>query len=75
MSQLLTFKQASKASATLRAALFGPSGSGKTMTALRIATGLGGPITVFDAERGSASKYIDRFSFDVLELPSVTIPD
>ena len=51
-----------------KAALFGPSGSGKTYTALRIASGLGGRIAVIDTERGSASKYSDRFSFDVLDL-------
>ena len=75
MSQTPTFRPATKSTAKLRAALFGPSGAGKTMTALRIATGLGGPIAVIDTERGSASKYADRFAFDVLELPRATIPD
>jgi len=64
----LQFTQATKEKAKLRLALFGPSGSGKTYTALRLATGLGGKIAVIDTERGSASKYADRFSFDVLEL-------
>ena len=62
------FKKATKDSARLRLALFGPSGSGKTYTALRIATGLGGPIAVIDTERGSAAKYADKFTFDVAEL-------
>lgn len=60
--------KATKKRAKLRAALFGPAGSGKTMSALRIATGLGGRIGVIDTERGSASLYADRFHFDVLEL-------
>jgi hypothetical protein len=69
------FKKATKAAAKLRAAVFGPSGAGKTFTSLRIATGLaaGGPIAVIDTERGSASKYADRFSFDVLDLADQSI--
>lgn len=70
------FKKATKAQAKLRAAVFGPSGAGKTFTSLRVATGLagdGGRIAVIDTERGSASKYADRFSFDVLELEDQSI--
>jgi hypothetical protein len=69
------FKKATKAAANLHAAIFGPSGAGKTFTSLRVATGLSGgsPIAVIDTERGSASKYADRFSFDVLELQDQTI--
>jgi hypothetical protein len=67
------FRKATKAAAKLRAAVFGPSGSGKTYTSLRIATGLGGRIAVIDTERGSASKYSDRFGFDVLELEDQSI--
>jgi len=67
------FKKATKAAAKLRAAVFGPSGAGKTFSSLRMATGLGGPIAVIDTERGSASKYSDRFSFDVLELEDQTV--
>lgn len=63
-----TFARATKEQAKLRLAIFGPSGSGKTFTALRLATGLGGNIAFIDTERGSASMYADRFSFDVLEL-------
>lgn len=69
----LTFKKATKAQAKLRCAMFGPSGAGKTYTALRVATGIGGKIAVIDTERGSASKYADRFSFDALDLPDHTI--
>jgi hypothetical protein len=69
------FKKATKAAAKLRAAIFGPSGAGKTFTSLRVATGLaaGGQIAVIDTERGSASKYADRFAFDVLELEDQSI--
>lgn len=67
------FKKATKAAAKLRAAFFGPSGAGKTFSALRVATGLGGPIAVIDTERGSASKYSDRFEFDVMELDDQSI--
>jgi len=68
-----TFQKASKARSKLRCALFGPAGSGKTMSALRIATGMGGRIAVIDTERGSASLYADRFEFDVLDLDNRTI--
>lgn len=65
---VFTFTKATKEQAKLRLALFGPSGAGKTYSALRIATGMGGKIAVVDTERGSASKYADRFEFDVLTL-------
>jgi hypothetical protein len=40
-----------------------------------VGTGLAGgrPIAVIDTERGSASKYADRFTFDVLELEDQSI--
>jgi len=66
----MTFVKATKHEAKLRLALAGPSGSGKTYTALQLATHLGGPIAVVDTERGSARKYADLFTFDVLELDS-----
>lgn len=69
----LTFAKATKAKAKLRAAIFGPSGAGKTYTALRIAKGMGGPVALIDTERGSASKYADRFEFDVLDLDEKSI--
>jgi len=64
----LTFVKAEKTQAKLRLALFGPSGSGKTFTALRLAKGMGGRVALIDTERGSASKYADRFEFDTLIL-------
>lgn len=69
----MAFTKATKAKAKARIALYGPSGSGKTFSALRIATGLGGKIGFIDTERGSASKYADRFGFDVDELQDRTI--
>lgn len=71
------FKKAVKHEAKLRLAIAGPSGSGKTYTALRLATTLsnGKPIAVLDTEHGSASKYADLFSFDVLELEPPFHPD
>jgi hypothetical protein len=68
MSSNFAFSKATKKQSKLRLALFGPSGAGKTYTALRLATGIGGNIAVIDTERGSASKYADRFGFDVLDL-------
>jgi hypothetical protein len=66
------FKKAEKSKSLLRAAIFGPSGSGKTFTALSIATGMAeilkSRIAFVDTERGSASKYADRFDFDVVDL-------
>lgn len=69
----MKFQKATKEKAKLRAALFGPSGAGKTFSALRIATGIGGTIGVIDTERGSASKYADRFDFLALDLPQKDI--
>ena len=62
------FIKATKEAAKLRAAIFGPSGAGKTFTSLRLATGIGGSIALIDSERRTASKYADRFDFDVCNL-------
>lgn len=69
----MAFIKATKKQCKLRAGLMGVSGSGKTFSALRLATGLGGKIALIDTERKSASKYADRFDFDVCELdfPSI----
>lgn len=66
----MIFKKATKAAAKLRLAIIGPAGGGKTYTALALAQGLGHRIAVIDTEHGSASKYADKFEFDVLELES-----
>lgn len=65
------FKKATKEQAKLRMAIHGPSGAGKTFSALSIATALvdnGSRVALLDTERGSASKYADRFDFDVVEV-------
>ena len=62
------FEKATRKKSRLRLALCGAAGSGKTYTALTIAKELGERVAVLDTERGSASKYADRFSFDVVEL-------
>jgi hypothetical protein len=71
----MAFKVATKAAAKLRLGLIGPAGSGKTMTALRIASGLGGRIAVIDTERGSASLYAGErgLAFDVEELDTYEV--
>jgi hypothetical protein len=66
----MMFQKATKEAAKLRAAIFGPSGAGKTFTSLRLATGIGGRIAVIDSERRTASKYADRFDFEVCHLGS-----
>ena len=70
---MFQFVKATKEQSKLRLAIFGPSGAGKTYTALRLASGIEGKIAVIDTERGSASKYADKFNFDVLELPQKSI--
>lgn len=66
----MAFQKAVKRDAKLRMSISGPSGSGKTWTALTLATRFAGneSFAVLDTERGSASKYADDFSFDVMEL-------
>jgi hypothetical protein len=75
LGAVIGFQRATKEAAKLRAAFFGPSGSGKTFTGLRAATGLagGGRFAFIDTERGTARKYSDRFSFDVLELKDKSV--
>ena len=64
------FQKATKKAAKLRMSIAGPSGSGKTFTALLFAGAMSpnAKIAVVDTEHGSASKYADLFSFDVMEL-------
>lgn len=62
------FTRASKKQAKLRMSLNGVSGTGKTFTSLSIGTNLGTRVAVIDTEKGSSSKYADKFTFDVLEL-------
>jgi len=73
----MAFAKAERTQLYLRCALFGPSGSGKTMTALRMAKGIAGkmgvPVAVIDTEARSASKYADRFTFEVDNLKEKTV--
>jgi nucleoside-triphosphatase THEP1 len=71
----MEFKRAEKSQSKLRAAIFGPPGSGKTMTALRMATGMGGKIALIDSEHKTASKYSDRYVFDVINLENKSIEE
>ena len=75
----MAFKKAERSQLFLRAALFGPSGSGKTMTALRMAKGIaekmGVRYGVIDTESRSASKYADRYTFDVDNMEKKTVDD
>ncbi|MEE4209422.1 MAG: ATP-binding protein [Parvularcula sp.] len=64
----ITFQKARKSQAKARVANIGPSGSGKTLLGLFTGQKLGSRIAVIDTENGSASKYADRFDFDVLNL-------
>lgn len=69
----MAFKKAERKNARLRLALAGPSGSGKTLTALLIAQKMGKKIACLDSERGSASLYANRVTFDVDELEEHSI--
>ncbi len=71
------FVKAQKYGSKLRLGIAGPSGSGKTYTALALATGLvkDARIAVVDTEHGSAKKYADLFTFDVMEMEPPYHPD
>jgi hypothetical protein len=73
----MAFSKAERSQLYLRCALFGPSGSGKFFTALRMAQGIADkmrvPFAVIDTESRSASKYADRFQFDVDNLDKKTV--
>lgn len=69
----MMFKKASKKQCKLRLAMFGVSGGGKTYSSLVLAQGLGGKIALIDTEHRSASKYADRFDFDVCDLDKPTV--
>ena len=68
----MQFVKATKKQSRLRMAILAPPGCGKTYTALLVGTNLvaGGKVALIDTERGSASKYADKFEFDVLEMES-----
>ncbi|MEA1875863.1 MAG: ATP-binding protein, partial [Bacteroidota bacterium] len=63
------FQKAEKKGLYARIAVIGPSGSGKTMWSLKIAAALSNKrVGVIDTEHRSASKYADKFDFDVAEF-------
>lgn len=62
------FKKATKSQIKIRLALSGAAGAGKTFSALAIASHLGNSVALVDTEHGSASRYADKFQFDVCEL-------
>ncbi|MEA2037944.1 MAG: ATP-binding protein, partial [Nanoarchaeota archaeon] len=64
----MKFKKADKKGSFLRMALAGPAGSGKSYTSLEVGRFLGKKVAAIDTERGSLSKYADKFDFDVMEL-------
>ncbi len=68
-------QKATKEQSRLRMAIHGPSGAGKTYSALSIATHLGSKVVLADTETGSASKYGDKFDFDVCEFSGNYHPD
>ncbi|MCB2146605.1 MAG: ATP-binding protein [Deltaproteobacteria bacterium] len=78
----LQIKKATKKATFSRIAIYGPSGGGKTFTMLRLLSTFAqrlyelgeikNPrVAVIDSETGSASKYADRFDFDVIEISTV----
>lgn len=68
-------QKATKEQSRLRMAIHGPSGAGKTYSALSIASNLSDKICLVDTETGSASKYGDKFDFDVCEFSGDYHPD
>lgn len=70
-----TFRPATREAAKLLIGLCGPSGSGKTLSALRLATGLGGPIAYIDTEQGRALQYAGDYEFLHGTLPPPFSPD
>jgi len=69
------FQKAERRKAKLRLALCGPSGSGKTFSALKIAKGMGGKITLIDTENGSGDLYSHLGEYNVLPLESPYTPE
>ncbi|MFC6883377.1 AAA family ATPase [Actinomadura yumaensis] len=62
------FSDAAPQARFARIALCGLAGSGRAWTALRIAQGLGGPITMIDTEQGRARQYGEEVAFRHAEV-------
>jgi len=69
-----SFTPAKRTMARARVALCGPSGSGKSLSALLLATGLGGKIAAIDTEHNSLSLYDDRAQFDTCAMAAPYSP-
>lgn len=67
------FTKATKKESKLRLLIQAISGGGKTYTSLSIAEALGKNIFLIDTEEGSASKYADRFDFQVCNLSNHSV--
>lgn len=68
LMQANPFVPAVRMKTAIKLALVGMPGTGKTYTAMTLAKQWGLKTAVIDSERGSASKYADVFSFDVLTI-------
>lgn len=67
-SRTFSDKPAVREAVPLLIGLVGSSGSGKTFSALRLATGIGGPIFFLDSEAKRALWYADKFKFQHVEF-------
>lgn len=65
---LQSFKDATPVNTFVKMALAGPQNSGKTVSALRIASGLGGETCIIDSENKRSLKYAGDFKFKHLSL-------
>ena len=63
-----TFRPAIRTQTPLLLGLAGPSRSGKTLSALRLASGMGGDIFMIDTERGRGLHYADKYKYNYAEL-------
>lgn len=68
-------RRATRKAAKLRLALDGIAGSGKTMSALLIASGIGGKIVLIDTENGSGDLYSDIIPYDVVPMKAPYSPE
>jgi hypothetical protein len=75
MAEKRLFTKAVREAIPLKIALIGPSGSGKTFTALRLASGIGGPFGMLDSENKRGLHYADRFDFVHLPFAAPFAPE
>ncbi len=68
-------KPAKREAVPLLIGIVGSSGSGKTFSALRLASGIGGPIFFLDSEAKRALWYADKFDFQHVEFKAPFSPD